>query len=226
LHKGEEIFNDIKAILLAIDQEDRNATDNEINERRLDAYQSLFGLLDCVFALARTPSHQVTDDLIQDLRKIVELTIERWRFLDFSMKLPEIHILEDHLADQMERLNGIAEFPEDFVVLIMHQVVKKFESRSKMLDRKKAAMYQSAIEHLMKLPEVEEARQNVWKATARNFKNRAVVVGVDAQHRAARQQGRLALIATESERDPLPAPLVKSAELNRIDHLNEQTAVE
>jgi hypothetical protein len=104
-------------------------------------------MLDCVFALARTPSHQVTDIVIEDLRKIIALTIERRRFLGFSMKLPKIHILEDHL----ERLGGIAEFLEDFVEL-MHQMVKKLESRSKMRDRKKAATYQSVVEHLMKLP--------------------------------------------------------------------------
>ena len=78
-------------------------------------YRDLGFLLDGVYSLARTELGKVTDEIINDTKRIVKAILTMWRHLGLSMRGPKIHGLEDHLVEHMVHYKGIGDNCEDFL---------------------------------------------------------------------------------------------------------------
>ena len=68
-----------------------------------------------MFSLARTPSGEVDDIILNNTENCIKCVVKIWRELGLSFKGPKIHAVEDHLLSLMKRWNGIGCFLEDFV---------------------------------------------------------------------------------------------------------------
>jgi hypothetical protein len=217
LNKGGQIFPRIESILLEVEHVD--IPNDEIRER-VAAYKILCQLLDYIFSLSRTPSYQVNETTISELRRVIPLAMVRWRQLKLSLLMPKIHALWDHLINQMEEHHGISEYMEDFVEL-MHQMVKQFECRSKMRDRGAAAIFQSRMEYIRNSSGIKNAKSEAMKATSRNIPKKRLA-SEDCQ--VERHQKRRALLQEEEARGP-PAvgTLILGRELNKVEYLDAAT---
>ena len=89
----------------------------------LERYQSLFDILDIIFALLRIINPNTQE--INDCEKAITLLDTKWRELGISIT-PKFHILTRHTIEQVRQFGGIADLVEDFIEK-SHQVGKKLD---------------------------------------------------------------------------------------------------
>ena len=144
LQRSDQIFDEIRTKLKTVDGDERCSND-EIYDMT-NRYSELCTLLDYLFSLAQTPSGKAGVEVTEELEKCARAVMRKWRDLRLSMKLPKIHMLEDHLVKQVQRWKGIGCFTEDFIEQ-GHQFGKAEESRTRnMRDCKRAATSHSKWE--------------------------------------------------------------------------------
>ena len=91
------------------------------------------------------------------------------------MKRPKNHGLEDHLMNQMEQMDGIGDFLEDFVEQ-SHQTGARDEIRTRGLDRAKAFLLHSNQEYKSNKVPVVLAKEDVKNRTSRKRKRRGAAL--------------------------------------------------
>jgi hypothetical protein len=162
------IFDDIKYLLLTINECDRAAPNHEIEEQ-CGIYTEALGQFDALLALLRIPNGKVTEADIVNARKHAKKAMESWRKLGLSVTM-KAHLLEDHVIAMMARLNGIGDFMEDFIEQT-HQFGDADERRSNGLrNRTLAANSHSKWEHVKNNPLVAMETAAVTKGTKRPLK--------------------------------------------------------
>jgi hypothetical protein len=169
--ESDEIFEKFKELLLEVDQEEEGqCSDDEISDM-IRRYSELCTLFDYLFSMARTPNGQLTNEVLDETKRCLRVTMLKWRDLRLSMKMPKIHGLEDHLAAMMEQWNGIGDFLEDFIEQA-HQFGMKEEKRTaNMRDRVRAANSHSKWEWADKMSsDVRIAKEEMTKKTSRKRK--------------------------------------------------------
>ena len=166
------IFQDFTIILKEATREGEDhvtiADSNEI-ENTINMYRDLGFLLDGVYSLARTELGKVTDEIINDTKRIVKAILTMWRHLGLSMRGPKIHGLEDHLVEQMVHYKGIGDYCEDFVEQ-SHQDGMKEELRTSGLKRTRAFMSHSKWEWSRNQIGVIKAKHHIKTTTSRKRK--------------------------------------------------------
>ena len=101
---ANEIFNQFKiSISKSIIEDTQIKEVNDVTER----YIEICTLFDTLFALSRTICGEITCEIIEKLRNIIQKVMLYLRNLRFSSKIPKIHGIEDHLLDQIIKYNGI-----------------------------------------------------------------------------------------------------------------------
>jgi hypothetical protein len=169
--ESDEIFEKFKELLLEVDEEEEGrCSDDEISDM-IRRYSELCTLFDYLFSMARTPNGELTNEVLEETKRCLRVTMLKWRDLRLSMKMPKIHGLEDHLAAMMEQWNGIGDFLEDFIEQA-HQFGMKEEKRTaNMRDRVRAANSHSKWEWADKMSsEVRIAKEEVKQKTSRKRK--------------------------------------------------------
>ena len=114
--KVEAIFEDLKQCLQEAIEGDntRQASADEINTM-CEKCAELYILFDGLFALSRTPSYKFTPAIDTQMGKYIRVCMEAWRCMRFSIGMPKIHTIEDHLLAQMRYWMGTGCFCEDFI---------------------------------------------------------------------------------------------------------------
>ena len=72
----------------------------------------------------------MSQEIIERLEIVIEKTLSCWRNLLLSTKMVKIHVIEDHLLDQIKKYNGTRCFIESFI-----EQARQFE----MIDEKRTA---------------------------------------------------------------------------------------
>ena len=79
-----------------------------ILDDQVNRYIEICILFDTLFFIARTPCGEMNDaKLKKKLQEIITLCMLKWRNIRLSMKMIKIHGVEDHLFDQIKKINGI-----------------------------------------------------------------------------------------------------------------------
>jgi hypothetical protein len=168
--ESDDIFSKFKELLLQVDVEEGRCSDEEIADM-IRRYSEVCTLFDYLFSMARTPTGELTEAILEETKRCLRVTMVKWRDLRLSMKLPKIHGLEDHLIAMMEQWNGIGDFLEDFIEQA-HQFGMKEEKRTaNMRDRVRAAISHSKWEWADKMSsDVRIAKEEVMKKSSRKRK--------------------------------------------------------
>jgi hypothetical protein len=219
--EADGIFNKFQEILLEVPIEDGRCEDGEIIDM-IRRYKELCTLLDYLFSLARTPTGETTDEILETANKCAQAVGTKWRDLRLSTKGPKFHLLEDHLAEQMEIWHGIGDFFEDFIEQA-HQFGMKDEQRTlNMRDRVKAANSHSKWEWAESMSEQVRIAKKEMKKTA--TRKRKVPDGLSLAERnrvekkQRRQEKRRACLAQVSlEPDPIEDTLTR-ARMEQFDY--------
>jgi hypothetical protein len=194
--ESDIIFSQFQELLLGVDEVDGRCGNEEIIDivRR---YSELCTLFDYLFSMARTPTGELTEAILDETRRCLRVTMLKWRDLRLSMKMPKIHGLEDHLIASMEQWNGIGDFLEDFIEQA-HQFGMKEEKRTaNMRDRVKAASSHSRWEWAEKTcSDVRKAKEEVKQMTDRKRKAENVPLGRqrESEKRRKRMETRRACL--------------------------------
>ena len=126
------IISDEKVILILDDQVNR--------------YIEICILFDTLFSISRTPCGEIDDAKIINLYEMITLCMLKWRKFRLSMKMIKLHGVENHLFDQIKKINEIGCFIEDFIEQA-HQFGTLDEKRTgKLRDRSKAFQSHSTNE--------------------------------------------------------------------------------
>lgn len=190
--KADEIFGNFLTIILNDLNELRQSTAEEARDM-VERYVELSTLLDGLFALSRTPSGELTEEISNEAKRYVKVVMVKWRDLRLSTVMPKVHTLEDHLINQMQQWNGIGCFMEDFVEQA-HQFGIQEESRTRgMWDRARAAYVHSVWEYTLNRSEVQVVKQEMKTRNKRKQKfQQASAKESNKRARAARQRQCLA----------------------------------
>jgi hypothetical protein len=135
-------------------------------------YQDLGFLLDYLFAMARTPHGEYTEDKSNTMKRIIASTFHMWRYLRLSTKGTKFHGVEDHLEEQMSREKSIGDYTEDFVEQA-HQGGVQDEYRTKGLSRWRAFNSHCNWEKMRLKVGVIEAKERVKQSSTRKRKSRS-----------------------------------------------------
>ena len=95
------IISDEKVLLILDDQ--------------LNRYIEICILFDTLFSISRTPCGDMDDSKLKNLNKIITLCMLKWKNLRLSIIMIKIHGIEDHLFNQIKKINDIGCFIEDFI---------------------------------------------------------------------------------------------------------------
>jgi hypothetical protein len=168
--ESNDIFLQFKELLLEVDEDEGRCSDDEISDM-IRRYSELCTLFDYLFSMARTPNGELTNEILEETKRCLRVTMLKWRDLRLSMNMPKIHGLEDHLVAMMERWNGIGDFLEDFIEQA-HQFGMREEKRTaNMRDRVRAANSHSKWEWADKMSsDVRLAKEEVKQKTSRKRK--------------------------------------------------------
>jgi hypothetical protein len=132
------IFAQMKAFLLEKLEEDGGSerAKREVT-KRCDIVAKALLLFDGFLSILRTDHQNLTPQLIAKARQFAMKALAVWRILELSVT-PKCHGAEDHACDQLELLQGLADFCEDWVEQL-HQLGLKNNRRTKTIrnrDRK------------------------------------------------------------------------------------------
>jgi hypothetical protein len=118
-----------------------------------------------VFLLARMPSGQLTAENSRKLSECIIESMRLWRGLGLNIS-PKAHAIEDHLFDQVTRLNGIGDLGEDFLEQ-SHQDGIRDHARSKNSKQEHADLQHSKWEEQRLHPGVRDKVDEVKKRLVR-----------------------------------------------------------
>ena len=163
---AEKIFQDLKQCLLeAIEGDAQGDATHQASADEIctmcDKCAELYILFDGLFALSRTPSFKFTPEIDNQMVKYIRVCMKAWRCMGFTMGMPKIHAIEDHLLEEMRYWMGIGCFCEDFIEQA-HQFGNIAEKRTHgMRDFVKKFVSQSRNEKIQQLPDVINAKTKV-----------------------------------------------------------------
>ena len=170
LQKVDIIFGDeFKNIIDEVN--DKVVRPDEV-ETMINMYRDLGLVMDGVFFIARTPNGKLNDEKIELARRMVKGLVMMWRNLRMSMKGLKIHAIENHLIGQMQGMNGIGDYLEDFVEQ-GHQKGVRDEGRTKGLSRGRAFASHARWEFNSNNVKVIEAKMNIRNKTSRSPRRRS-----------------------------------------------------
>jgi hypothetical protein len=124
------IYNKMKVFLLAeLDENEASARAKREVSKRCDIIAKCLLLFDGFLSILRTEHKDLAPALIAKAREHATKALAVWRMLKLSVT-PKSHRSEYHACDQLELLQGIADFCEDWVEQL-HQLGLKNNRRTK-----------------------------------------------------------------------------------------------
>lgn len=185
------IMMDIKEVLLSI--ETTTVPPEEVQDQ-LESYEIHFLLLSKVFSLARTESNIFKDprrkaEILDNLTKTITLLNWSTFRLGLSMRTVKRHICSDHLVQFVDVHNGIADYLEDWLEQT-HQTYKALNSKAKIRDTKKKAVYEIKQQTIRQNDRVVEAGRGMYEMTRRDFKKERCNITKSEVDRIVRCQRR------------------------------------
>ncbi len=150
---SQTLMHDIQNVLLDAPVHATRCSDDEIISWA-EKFANILKVFDEVFSISRTPSGQLTGEQGRILMLRVEESLRLWRGLSLNVT-PKVHAVEDHLCQQVCRLNGIGDLGEDFLEQ-SHQEGIKDHARSKNAKRERAANLHSNWEEQHLYPDVRD----------------------------------------------------------------------
>jgi nitrogen fixation/metabolism regulation signal transduction histidine kinase len=91
-----------KELLLGVDEE-HGQCGNEAIIAIICQYSELGTLFDSFFSMARMPTGELTESILEERKQCLHAMMLKWRDIWLSMKMAKIHGLEDHLIAMMEQ---------------------------------------------------------------------------------------------------------------------------
>ena len=104
---SQTLMHDIQNVLLDAPVHATRCSDDEIISWA-EKFANILKVFDEVFSISRTPSGQLTEEQGRILMLRVEESLRLWRGLSLNVT-PKVHAVEDHLCQQVCRLNGIGD---------------------------------------------------------------------------------------------------------------------
>ena len=180
---AHEIFPKFREKLLSSTKENR-CSNEEIN-KRCSRTEELCTLMDFLFSLARTPSGEVNNNILNKTETFIKFVVKNWRELGLSFKGPKIHAVKDHLLSLMKNWNGIGCFLEDFVEK-EHQTGKLEDKRTgNMGNNNRRASSNSRHEWARKMvPKIKLEKKRIKSESTRKRTKRSI----DSEETAAKKR--------------------------------------
>ena len=102
--KSNQLFTKFKIeINKILTEEDQIKEVNDVTKR----YIEICTLFERLFSLSRTVYGNMTREIIEKLKDIIQKVMLCWRNLRFSSKMLKIHGIENHFFDRVIKYNGI-----------------------------------------------------------------------------------------------------------------------
>jgi hypothetical protein len=97
-------------------------------------YIDLFTVFDSVFSNSHTAVGELNESKEEETCKGIALDLKLWWDLDRSV-LPKLHVLEDHLFNQLSSFKGLGDYSKDFVEqahqIGMHEEAQTFAMKDR-----------------------------------------------------------------------------------------------
>lgn len=219
------ILNQIKAFLLEKLEEDGGSerAKREV-AKRCDAVAKCLLLFDGFLSILRTDHKDLTPALIAKAREYARKALVVWRILQLSVT-PKCHGSGAHACDQLEFLQGLADFCEDWVEQL-HQLGLKNNRRTKTVrNRNRKYNLYAKWEQLSGNRKVQAIKQEVHKKRKRKLQTtrgadteRALLIEKTFHREAALEQDNLQW--TGENRLLSPEEIVRLDAADRLDNNN------
>jgi hypothetical protein len=167
--RASSIFSDMETAM------NNEQTNNALPDRTFDTnevsdicrrYIEICTLLDGLFSIARTPTGEATEEILEETKKNITAVMVKWRDLRLPTTMPKIHAIEDHVLEQMTLFRGIGCYIEDFIEQA-HQFGVSDESRTRgMKDRVRAANSHSVWEFASNRKDIANIKEEVLSKSA------------------------------------------------------------
>ena len=227
---GVELFSQI-AELIKSTMEQSN-THPTITHKEIDDHCSSFGrlsvLLDGVFSKINTKRGGVTDSLIVELEKQLELARVEWDRVGLSLT-HKWHLLMDHVVELLRITGGFVDMGED-VLERFHQTRVRDESRLNRLRNEGVVKNaQAKIQHTRMIHDVQKMKDEVHGASKRKRDPEKQSLGKvrEAVKKQKREELREAAITSVMQQDPsqvlIPAREILKREIKNKEEQNNET---
>jgi hypothetical protein len=161
---SQTLMHDIQNVLLDAPVHDTRCSDDQTISWT-EKFANILKVFDKVFSISRTPSGQLTEEQGRVLMLHVEESLRLWRGLSLNIT-QKVHAVEDHLCQQVCRLNGIGDLGEDFLEQ-SHQEGIKDHARTKNAKKERAANLHSNWDEQCLHPGVRDKMDAVKRKSVR-----------------------------------------------------------
>ena len=107
---------------------------NEEVIKQMGVYADFFTVFDSVFSNLHTAVGELSESKEEETCKGIALGLKMWRDLDMSVS-PKLHVLEDHLFNQLSSFKGLGDYSKDFVEqahqIGMHEEAQTFAMKDR-----------------------------------------------------------------------------------------------
>jgi hypothetical protein len=177
MDKSQIIMEDIKNMLVNVHD---GFQGNALNQTELcsqqeiiewcDKFKDLLKVFDSMFSQAHAFSGMFDPEQTEHLKKSVETAMGLWRGTGQSIS-PKVHAIEDHLVEQILRLQGIGDLCEDFVEqLHQERIIEEVQSKCTK-SREIASIQQCRKEHKRLNPDVISKIAEIKKCSKRTCRH-------------------------------------------------------
>ena len=222
---GDDLFHDI-AELVKVNKSNEDVTNEEIDEL-CGSFGRMALLLDGIFSKVNTKRGEVTDDLIAQLEKQLELARLEWDRLGFS-QTPKWHLLLDHIVWLMKVTGGFVDMGED-VVERFHQYRCRDEAQLIWLRNQTIIKNaQAKFQNTRMIPSIIEWRGKVTAKFTRKRKREGPTLGkerkaVKKMEQEIKRDGAIESVSQQTDTISMVAPREKlMEELKKKEEKNKQ----
>ncbi len=181
------------------------------------AHGQMFQLLDGIFSLLNTKRGAVTAEIVETLKKRLELARKKWDDIGLSMT-PKWHMLLAHAIELLMRTGGgLIEMGEDRIERA-HQLRERDRQRySRLRSIKKMKASQAKFQNLRMDPTIKSVQADVERGAKRNLKRaRSLKEENDDAKRVARIEERAMVVDEVAAQDRIALPKARKGKSMKL----------
>jgi hypothetical protein len=181
------------------------------------AHGQMFQLLDGIFSLLNTKRGAVTAEIVETLKKRLELARKKWDDMGLSMT-PKWHMLLAHAIELLMRTGGgLIEMGEDRIERA-HQLRERDRQRySRLRSIKKMKASQAKFQNLRMDPTIKSVQADVERKAKRNLKRgRSLKEENDDAKRVARNEERAMVVDEVAAQDRIALPKARKGKSMKL----------
>jgi hypothetical protein len=181
------------------------------------AHGQMFQLLDGIFSLLNTKRGAVTAEIVETLKKRLELARKKWDDMGLSMT-PKWHMLLAHAIELLMRTGGgLIEMGEDRIERA-HQLRERDRQRySRLGSIKKMKASQAKFQNLRMDPTIKSVQADVERKAKRNLKRgRSLKEENDDAKRVARNDERVTVVDEVAAQDRIALPKARAGKSMKL----------